>query len=88
MQESLIVSRHGDNIFATGLAGAPSCRHLVPALTPADRLVDRRGALYVHAEPHGRHGMRIEIRRRRNDAVVRRITSRRSTVHVRIAGRT
>lgn len=80
MQATLVVSRHGDNLFATGLAGSHGAVHLVPTLTPADCAIDRTH--YVHAEPHGRHGMRIEIRRWRNDQVVRRVTSRRSTARI------
>lgn len=82
MQE-IVVSRHGDNIFVNGLPGAHGTVHLVPALTPADRAVDRTH--YVHAEPHGRHGMRIEIRRRTNSQVVQAVTSRRSTTRIALA---
>lgn len=83
MQTTLVVSRHGRNLFATGLYGAHGAVLLVPVLTAAVRAVDRTH--YIHAELHGRHGMRIEIRRRRNDEVIRRITSRCSTVRVRVS---
>lgn len=80
MENTIVVSRHGDNLFVTGIAGAHGAVHLVPVLTPADRAVDR--VHYLHAEPHGQHGVRVEVRRLRNDAVVRRVTSRRSTARI------
>lgn len=82
--QDIVVSRHGSNLFATGLYEAHGAMHLVPALTAEDRKIDRLGTCYLHAEPHGRHGMRIEIRHRRNDKVVHRVTSRRSTARIAI----
>lgn len=85
MTAELIVSRHGDNIFVAGLRGRGDAVHLVPALTTADRAVDRRGTRYIHAETYGRHGIRIEIRCRRNDGVVRRVTSRYAIARIALA---
>lgn len=82
MQATLIVSRHGDNLFVTGLAGTHGAVQIVPSFYRSDFVIGR--GRFIDAEPYGRWGVRVHVRRLDTLRSLRCITSRRSTARVRV----